>query len=110
MDRLTHNALKKITRLEVEKYAGVSDQAVAYPVLDDERETYVVTAIRHSPGADHAWIIVQARLADDVVVIDEDNVFGDNLIDALEQAGVPREQIVLAYEGEQIPTQTEQSS
>jgi hypothetical protein len=102
--------LAQLVSQEVEKYAGVSPHAKAYAILDPSRQTYAVTAIENAPGKDHDWIIVQAHLEDGFVVIDADNVFDKKLVYALEQAGVPREQIVLAYEGEQIPTQTEQSS
>lgn len=103
MAGLTEAQLIEITRREVEKYAGVADDATAYPVLDDQRQTYAVTAIHNEPGTDHAWIIVQARVANGYVIIDEDNVLDKNLVHALVQAGVPREQIILAYAGESIP-------
>lgn len=110
MGRLSENKLVQIARQEVEKYAGVSPHAKAYAILDPKRKTFAVTAIENEPGKDHDWIIVQAHVEDGVVVIDADNVWEKNLIYALEQAGVPREQIILAYEGEQIPTQSEHSS
>jgi hypothetical protein len=103
MDRLTEQELMVITRREVEKYAGKSPQAKAYAILDDERLTYAVTAIRNQPGPDYAWIIVQAHIADNLIIVDEDNVFDKKLVYALVQAGIPREQIILAYAGEQMP-------
>jgi vancomycin permeability regulator SanA len=42
------------------------------------------------------------RTIGDIIVIDRDNN-SKPLFDALLQAGVPREQIVLAYAGESIP-------
>jgi XisI protein len=107
MAGLTEPELVTITRREVEKYAGISDDAMAYPILDDERQTYAVTAIRNEPGEDHAWIIVQAHVADNHVIVDEDNVLDKKLVYALIQAGIPREQIILAYAGETIPVISE---
>jgi hypothetical protein len=105
MARLDENKLVEITRQEVEKYAGVSDEATAYPILDNEHQIYAVNAIRNEPGKDHAWLIVQARVVEDKVIVDEDNVLDKNLVYALIQARIPREQIVLAYTGEKIPTE-----
>ncbi len=103
MDRLDGAALAELTRREVEKYAGTSFHAKAYPISDEGRQTYVVTGIENEIGANHSWIIVQARVIDDFVVVDEDTVMDKKLVYALLQAGIPREQIVLAYEGEAIP-------
>ncbi len=100
---VAEDELIQITRREVEKYAGISDDAKAYLILDDTRRTYAVNGIMDEPGKDHAWIIVQARVADNHVIIDEDNVLDKNLVYALLQSGVPREQIILAYEGENTP-------
>ncbi len=103
MAGLNEAQLAEITRRDVEKYAGVSDDATAYPILDDQRQIFAVTAIRNEPGPDHAWIIMQARVAEGYVIVDEDNVLDKNLVYALVQAGIPRQQIVLAYAGENIP-------
>jgi len=100
MAELTDGELVKITRREVEKYAGFSDNATAYPISDDKRKIYAVTAIRHEPGEDHSWIIVQAHVLHQHVIVDEDNVLDKKLIDALTQAGIPRNQIILAYAAE----------
>jgi hypothetical protein len=99
--------LADITRREVKKYAGVSDEAKAFAILDDEWRTYAVTAIRNQSGPDYAWIIVQAHIEEDYVVVDEDNMLDKNLIFALLHFGVPREQIVLAYRGERLPMSEE---
>lgn len=47
-------------------------------------------------------IIVMARVIDDTIIIETDNT--DRPLDeALVQAGIPREKIILAYAGETIP-------
>src|SRR5262245_17422192 len=103
MAGIAESELIEITRREVEKYAGISDDAKAYPILDDIHRTYAVNGIMNEPGKDHAWIIVQAHVVENHVIIDEDNVLDKNLVHALLQAGIPREQIILAYEGENSP-------
>jgi glutamate 5-kinase len=104
MDRLDSAQIITIARTEVEKYAGGSHEATAYPISDDQRHTYAVNAMMHELGPDRAWIIVQARVVGDFIVIDEDNVANKPLIQALLKVGVPREQIICAYTGEHLPT------
>lgn len=110
MGGLGETELAQIVGQEVEKYAGLSPHAKAYAILDPIRKTFAVTAIENELGKDHDWIIVQAHIEDGFVVVDADNVFDKKLVYALEQAGVPREQIILAYEGEKVSAHSERSS
>jgi hypothetical protein len=96
-----------VLRQEISWYAGISDDSKAYLLRDDELKNYAVNAIMNEPGPNHAWIIVQAHLEGEYIVVDEDNVWDKNLWKALVAAGVPREQIVLAYQGEKVPTASE---
>ena len=102
MARLKGHRLIELTRQEVEKYAGISPHAKAYFIADKAQKIYIVTGVENEPGPNSNWIIVQAHIEDDVVVIDVDNVWDKQLWKALEQAGIPREQIILAYKGEQL--------
>lgn len=99
MDRLN-----EITREEVRKYAGRGRgaNAILFPLLDEERMTYTVIAVDYPIREDVALVVVLARVVDDKVVIEEDTT-DKKLVDALLQRGIPREQIVLAYDGEPIP-------
>lgn len=99
MDRLT-----EITREEVSKYAGNGRGAniILFPMLDDERQTYSVVAVDYPTREDIALVFVLARIVGDKVVIEEDTT-DKKLVDALLQRGIPRQQIILAYEGEPIP-------
>lgn len=93
-----------IVREEVEKYyaGGRGANAILFPVLDDVRQTYAVIAVDYPVREDIALVVVLARVVGDKVVIQEDTT-DRKLVDALLQRGIPREQIVLAYEGEPIP-------
>jgi hypothetical protein len=110
MVRLTDSKLAKIARQEVGKYAGGSPHARVFPVLDDEHKTYAITGIENEPGDDTSWLMLQAHVEANKIVIDADFVFDKKLVYALESAGVPREQIVLAYEGERVNDVAEQST
>jgi hypothetical protein len=108
MDRVIDDALKTladITREEVKKYAGISFTAKIYPVLDDKNQIYTTITIDNDPNLRPALPIVMAQVVDDKVIILEDTTIDKPLVDALVQAGVPREQIVLAYAGETLPTE-----
>jgi sulfur carrier protein ThiS len=97
--------LTQIVREEVEKYAGSGRGARLrlFPILDDVRQTYVVTAIDYPIVEEPAaGVVVLARIVGDQVVIEED-MTDKPLIDALLQRGIPRSQIVLAYDGEPLP-------
>lgn len=108
MDRLNEQELINLTRQEVKWFAGVSDDAKAYFIADEERHTYAVNGVRNAPGPKRGFIIVQARIVGDQVVVDVDSVWDKNLWTALVNAGIPREQIVLAYAGEEalVPGET----
>lgn len=97
------DSLKQIVREEVSKYAGSGRGAntLLFPLLDDAHATYAVVGTDEAPRQYKALIAVFARLQDTLVIIEEDNT-DKPLVDALEQRGVPRSQIVLAYLGESI--------
>jgi hypothetical protein len=96
--------LVDIVREEVAKYAGNGRGAniILFPILDDVHQTYTVTAVDYPVREDIALIMVLARVVGDKVVIQEDTT-DKKLVDALLQRGIPRSQIVLAYDGEPIP-------
>ncbi len=103
MARLTEHELAGIVHQVVEKYEGTSPHAKIFVILDDDRHSYTVTGIENEPGNDHSWVVLQARVVGDMIIIDADNVWDKKLWKALVAAGVPREQIVLAYQGEKEP-------
>lgn len=107
MDRLNLDQLMDIMTREVKWYAGVSDDSKAFYFNDKEQQQCVVVGIKNEPGPERSFVIVQARIVDDVIVVDEDTVWDKNLWKSLEAAGIPREQIVLAYLGESIPVSHE---
>lgn len=79
---------------------GLNDESVL-TASDDGRLVTVVSIgrVRGETVVDTGLIV---RMIGDIIVIDRDNN-NKPLVDALLQAGVPREQIVLAYAGETIP-------
>jgi len=99
MDELT-----KIVREEVRKYAagGRGANILLFPILDDELKTYAVNAVDYPTRSDSAGVVVLARIVNNKIVIEEDAT-DKQLIHALMQRGISRDQIILAYAGEPIP-------
>ena len=96
-------SLSEITRREVERYVGYSDESNLYFLSDDEHHTYAVVDVPHFPRTYSTEIVVMARVVGDAIVIDEDTT-DKPLVDALMvNAHIPRDKIILAYQSETIP-------
>lgn len=107
MARLTEVELETILREVVANFDGKSDDFNVHLIFDPQRHTYAVNAVRSVPSKERGFILLQARVIEDQIVIDADALWDKNLWQALVKAGVPREQIILAYKGEQVPTMSE---
>ena len=96
--------LKRTVREEVEKYAAGERGAniLLFAILDDEHSIYAVNAVDYPKRDDVAGVVVMVRIFGNRVVIEED-MTDKKLVDALQQRGILRDQIVLAYKGEPIP-------
>jgi hypothetical protein len=96
--------LTEIVRREVARYAATSDDALFFPIFDEEKQAYAVVVIERQQELRPSWVLVMARIADDKIIIEEDATLEKHLVDALRvNAGVPRSQIILAYSGEPTP-------
>jgi hypothetical protein len=104
MDKVTTTA--DIVQREVELYnEGTSYKAQTFAISDRVRQTYAVVVVPDLPRPFPGRIVVMARIVGDIIVIDEDTT-DEPLVDALMiNGGIPREQIILAYEGESLPEQ-----
>lgn len=96
--------IKQIVRQEVNKYAsgGRGANILLFAILDDEQGIYAVNAVDYPERNDVAGVVVLARVVKNLVVIEED-MTDKKLVNALQQAGIVRDQIILAYDGEPIP-------
>lgn len=96
--------LKEILKEEVKEYAGSGRgaKALTFPLLDDENQTYGVIVVDYPVKNMGAGVVVMARMLDDKIIIEEDTT-DKPLLDALLQRGVPRDKILLAYQGEIVP-------
>jgi hypothetical protein len=94
--------LTTITRQEMTKYAGEALNGVGYLLESADGTVLATVDFYHWQGNRGADAGLIARLEHDAVVIERD-MNDKPLVDALLQAGVPREKIILAYAGEAIP-------
>ncbi len=96
--------LKNILKREVAHYLAHSLTSRLYSLFDDEQEHYAIVALPNLPRPFPSRVVVMARIEGDTIVIEED-ITDKPLVNALLTNGaIPREQIVLAYAGETIPT------
>lgn len=93
------DTLKAIVKREVAGYAGKVLNGVSFFLTNEADDVFVVVDIAQFRGHHIAESGLIVRLVGDQVVIEQDTN-SKPLVDALLQAGVPREKIVLAYAGE----------
>jgi hypothetical protein len=105
MDRISD--LARIVQPEVAAYHTIAWKAKSYYLADDKNQIYAVIDIpeREHPIEDRPAIIVMARIDGERVIIVED-ITDRPLYEALMRAGIPREQIVLAYAGESLSSES----
>src|SRR5262245_2705722 len=98
MDHLAE--LTSVVQHEVEDYArGETLGGFTYSLSDVEKQAYTVLIVPQQPKKHHAVVVIAARVVNDKVIIDED-ITDRPLWEELIRAGIPREQIILAYAGE----------
>jgi hypothetical protein len=93
----TQILIKEISAYAVEMLNGHS-----YLMSSADNRAFAVIAVddEHNEYSGSAGLI--ARIEGDKIIIEHD-MYNKPLVDALVQAGVPREQIVLTYIGETVP-------
>jgi hypothetical protein len=106
MERVT--SFTDIVQREVADYSGSGLNAWSHYFADVPNHVYsvVVVPTNRQSRKEKAAVMVMARVVGDKVVIDED-ITDRPLYKELMRAGIPREQIILAYAGEQPPEQKE---
>jgi len=89
-------SLNDLVKDVVFSYASGGLNLRTYPLYNEEQHIYAVNVIdwpeRHRPAA----VVILARVEEDQVIIEED-LTDRPLVDALVDAGIHREQIILKY-------------
>jgi hypothetical protein len=94
--------LNQILKDIMQMYSGRGLGCWLFPVFDDQNQHYTVIGVNHPKREGYADIALFVRLQHDKIIIEDDQT-DKPLIDRLLKAGIPREQIILAYEGEPLP-------
>lgn len=96
------DTLKDIVCREVRAYAGPMLNGKSYFVVNETQDVFAVVDVAKFKEQHIASSSLIVRLIDGFIVIEQD--LNDKiLLDALLQAGIPREKIVLAYANEKLP-------
>lgn len=96
------DTLKQIVREVVAGYAGKALNGYSYLTQSDEGDVYTVVDIARVKQQHISGVSLVVRIVNDKVIVERDQ--NDKpLVDALMQAGIPREMIILAYAGENVP-------
>lgn len=95
-------SLKDTVRDVVAEYAGPVFFGKSYFLHDETCNAFSVLIVTRMKGIREADYSLTVRIENDLVIVERDQ--NDKIVlDALLQAGIPREQIILAYAGEPVP-------
>lgn len=94
--------LSAIVREAVAGYAKNGLNSVAYLTQNADGTVYIVADTYTWQGKRSAGTSIFVRIVGEHIIIEID-MNDKPLVDALVQAGIPRQQIILAYAGEPIP-------
>lgn len=96
------DSLKDTVYQVVAGYATEGLNGVSYLTRSEDGNVFTVTDFARVRGKHISGVSTMVRLVGDIVIIEQDQN-DKTVLDALLQAGVPREQIILAYAGEPVP-------
>lgn len=91
-----------ILRAEMEKYAVEGINSLSYLTENIDATVFTCTTTSKTDTKTNPFVDLFVRVVADSIIIEEDRN-SKPLVDALLQAGIPREKIILAYAGEKVP-------
>jgi hypothetical protein len=107
MDRINTGQaahLTAIVRREVDAYAGNMPNGKNIAIHDDATQTFAVVTLMNERQGQPTYVAQMARVLGNWVIIEQDVSAEKFLYEALMvNGGIPRDQIILAYQGEAIP-------
>jgi hypothetical protein len=95
------DTLKQVLEKEMREYAGKGLNGFTHFTHSDDKSVMSLVFVGQIQERKFSSTSILARIAGDKIIIEDDKT-NKPLVDALLQAGIPREQIVLAYAGEKI--------
>ena len=96
------DSLRDKVKQVVSGYAGKALNGISYLTQNDDGSVLTVTDFARIRGKHISGVSLIVRIVDNLIIVERDQ--NDKIVkDALVQAGIPREQIILAYAGEFVP-------
>ncbi len=96
------DTIKQTVRDVVAGYAGKVLNGYSYLTQNEDGSVYTVVDVEQAKGKHISGVSLVVRIVGDKVIIERDQ--NDKVVvDALVQAGVKRDDIILAYAGEDVP-------
>jgi hypothetical protein len=96
------DSLKETVRQVVAGYAGRGLNGISYLTQSDDGSVITLTDFARVRRQHISGVSLVVRVIGDLIIVERDQ--NDKIVkDALIQAGVPREKIILAYANEAIP-------
>jgi hypothetical protein len=96
------DSMKAVVRQVVAGYAGKGLNSMSYLTQSEDGSVLTVTDFAWIRGEHISGVSLMVRIVGDVIIVERDQ--NDKILkDALLQAGIPREKIILAYSDEPIP-------
>jgi hypothetical protein len=96
------DSMKDTVRQVVAGYAGKALNGYSYLTHSDDGLVFTIVDVARIQGKHIAGVSLVVRIAEKHVIVERDQ--NDKLVvDALVQAGIPRDKIILAYAGEPVP-------
>jgi CTP:phosphocholine cytidylyltransferase-like protein len=93
--------LKSVVQETMRGYSGRGINGSSYFMQDDSHDVMSIVGQYTVRGEHFVDTSLLVRVLDNRIIIERD-VNNKPLVDALLQAGIPREHIILAYAGEQV--------
>ncbi len=94
--------LRDVLAREIADYAGEMLNGYAYLMVSEDRNVFTIVSIGKVKTGRVTHLSLLARVVDNHIVIEIDDS-NKPLVDVLVQAGISRDQIILAYAGEPVP-------
>jgi hypothetical protein len=96
------DSLTEIIQQVMLGYAGEALNGYSYLTSSADQDVFTVVSVGKVRDERVVNTGLLVRLVHDRIIIERD-INSKPLVDALMQAGIPREQIILAYAGESVP-------
>lgn len=96
------DSLKETVHEVLAGYTGEGWNSISYLTHNKDSSIFTITDFARINGDHFVGVSVIVRISNEMIIVERDQ--NDKIVkDALVQAGVPREKIILAYAGEPIP-------